>query len=146
MPTAVLTVPASPEQARTARLVAGAAARRAGVDEDALEDVRLAVAEAVARAVLRSVAADGPIDDAGAGAVPVEGDAPGGSLTVSVAMTDAADTFEIAVADQVGAPADVDEDDLALTVMQSLAPASRIEDNADGGRTIVLTWPVVGTD
>lgn len=144
MPTAVLTVPASPEQARTARLVAGAAARRAGVDEDALEDVRLAVAEAVARAVLRSVAADGPIGDAGA--VPVEGDSPGGSLTVSVAMTDAADTFEIAVADQVGAPADVDEDDLALTVMQSLAPASRIEDNADGGRTIVLTWPVVRTD
>ncbi len=124
MPTAVLTVPATPEQARTARLVAGAAARRAGVDEDALEDVRLAVAEAVARAVLRSVASDDESE-----------------LTVTVAMTDASDAFEIAVADQVDAPSDVDEDDLALTVMQALAPASRVEDT-DQGRTIVLTWPV----
>lgn len=132
MPTAVLTVPAAPEQARTARLVAGAAARRAGVDEDSLEDVRLAVAEAVARAVLRSVAAD-------AAGQTAQGEDP---PAVTVAMTDGADTFEIAVADQVGTPSDADEDDLALTVMQSLAPASRVEENAEGGRTIVLTWPV----
>ncbi|MFN8125010.1 MAG: ATP-binding protein [Candidatus Nanopelagicales bacterium] len=127
MPTAVLTVPAAPEQARTARLVAGAAARRAGVDEDLLEDVRLAVAEAVARAVLRSVASDGT--DTG--------------LTVAVALTDSDDRFEIAVADQAGPAEDEDEDELALTVMQALAPESRTEDNADGGRTIVLTWPVL---
>ena len=42
---------------RTARLVAVAAARRAGVDEDAVDDVRLAVGEAVARAVLRHASA-----------------------------------------------------------------------------------------
>ncbi len=136
MPTAVLTLPAAPEQARTARLVAGAAARRAGVDPDSLDDVRLAVAEAVARAVLRSMA-DAP------GIQPDES-----SSWVSVAMTDDGQRFEIAVADRAeagaahpGAEADVDEE-LALSVMQSLAAESRIDPNPDGGRTIVLAWPV----
>lgn len=123
MPTATLTVPAAPEQARTARLVAGAAARRAGVDPDALDDVRLAVAEAVARAVLRSLADDG--------AEPA---------TVSVAMTDDGSSFEIAVADQATTTGDTFDEELALSVMQSLASESRIEQNS-GGRTIVLRWP-----
>lgn len=128
MPTATLTVPAAPEQARTARLVAGAAARRAGVDPDSLDDVRLAVAEAVARAVLRSLSDS-------SGAVP----------PVEVAMTDDGSVFEIAVVDRArgaaGEEADFEEE-LALSVMQSLATTSRIADNADGGRTIVLGWPV----
>ncbi len=127
MPTATLTVPAAPEQARTARLVAGAAARRAGVDPDALDDVRLAVAEAVARAVLRSLADDASQTEA-----------------VSVAMTDDGSSFEIAVADRAVAAAggeDEFEESLALSVMQSLASDSRIEANSDGGRTIILRWP-----
>ncbi len=127
MPTATLTVPAAPEQARTARLVAGAAARRAGVDPDSLDDVRLAVAEAVARAVLRSLADDASQTEA-----------------VSVAMTDDGSSFEIAVADRaVAAAGDGDEfeESLALSVMQSLASDSRIEANSDGGRTIILRWP-----
>ena len=127
MPTATLTVPAAPEQARTARLVAGAAARRAGVDPDSLDDVRLAVAEAVARAVLRSLADDALQTEA-----------------VSVAMTDDGSSFEIAVADRAVAAAggeDEFEESLALSVMQSLASDSRIEANSDGGRTIILRWP-----
>ena len=127
MPTATLTVPAAPEQARTARLVAGAAARRAGVDPDSLDDVRLAVAEAVARAVLRSLADDASQTEA-----------------VSVAMTDDGSSFEIAVADRAVAAAggeDEFEESLALSVMQSLASDSRIEANSDGGRTIILRWP-----
>jgi len=127
MPTATLTVPAAPEQARTARLVAGAAARRAGVDPDALDDVRLAVAEAVARAVLRSLADDASQTEA-----------------VSVAMTDDGSSFEIAVADRAVAASggeDEFEESLALSVMQSLASDSRIEANPDGGRTIILRWP-----
>ncbi len=127
MPTATLTVPAAPEQARTARLVAGAAARRAGVDPDALDDVRLAVAEAVARAVLRSLADDASQTEA-----------------VSVAMTDDGSSFEIAVADRAVAASggeDEFEESLALSVMQSLASDSRIEANSDGGRTIILRWP-----
>lgn len=127
MPTATLTVPAAPEQARTARLVAGAAARRAGVDPDSLDDVRLAVAEAVARAVLRSLADD-------------EAD----TQTISVAMTDDGSNFEIAVADRAEGQDEGEhdfEEELALSVMQSLASDSRVDANPEGGRTIVLRWP-----
>jgi hypothetical protein len=47
----VLRLPASPAHVRTARLVAAAMARRSGVDEGLLDEVRLAVGEACARAV-----------------------------------------------------------------------------------------------
>lgn len=121
MPTARLSIPPVPEQARTARLVAGAAARRAGVDPETLDDVRLAVSEAVSRAVLRA-GADHPD--------PVE-----------VAMTDDAGVFEIAVIDSVGVHLPDDEEELALSVMQALADASRVADNTRGGQTVVLSWP-----
>ena len=54
MPRATLSIPAAAEHVRTARLVAVAAARRAGLDEEAVDDVRLAVGETAARAVVRS--------------------------------------------------------------------------------------------
>jgi len=49
--TVVLRLPASAAHVRTARLVAAAMARRSGVDEGLLDEVRLAVGEACARAV-----------------------------------------------------------------------------------------------
>lgn len=49
--TVVLTLPASAAHVRTARLVAAAMARRSGIDEALLDEVRLAVGEACARAV-----------------------------------------------------------------------------------------------
>ena len=51
MPTVELQVPAAPAHVRTARLVAVAAARRAGLPEDLLDELRLGVGEACARAV-----------------------------------------------------------------------------------------------
>ena len=57
MPSATLSLPPAPEHVRTARLVVVAAARRFGLDEELVDDVRLAVGEAVARAVLRSASA-----------------------------------------------------------------------------------------
>ncbi|WP_030559591.1 ATP-binding protein, partial [Streptomyces exfoliatus] len=51
MPTVELRFSAQPEHVRTARLVAAAVARRAGVDEAVLDEVRLAVGEACSRAV-----------------------------------------------------------------------------------------------
>jgi anti-sigma regulatory factor (Ser/Thr protein kinase) len=53
MPSATLSIPPSVEHVRTARLVVAAAARRAGFDDATVDDVRLAVGELVARAVLR---------------------------------------------------------------------------------------------
>jgi anti-sigma regulatory factor (Ser/Thr protein kinase) len=51
MPTVEVTFTALPAHVRTARLVALAVARRAGVDEQILDEVRLAVGEACSRAV-----------------------------------------------------------------------------------------------
>ena len=121
MPTATLTLPAAAEQARTARLVAGAAARRAGVAGEMIDDVRLAVAEAVGRAVARF--------DAN----------PTG--TVRLDLTDGADSFEISITD--GQPIDVadEESQLALSLILALAPQARIVDS-DPGQTLILTWSI----
>ena len=51
MPTVALRIPALPAHVRTARLVAVAVARRSGVEEALLDEVRLAVGEACSRAV-----------------------------------------------------------------------------------------------
>ena len=51
MPTVEVSFSALPAHVRTARLIAVAVARRAGVAEDLLDEVRLAVGEACSRAV-----------------------------------------------------------------------------------------------
>lgn len=51
MPTVELRFTALPAHVRTARLVAAAVARRAGLDEAVLDELRLAVGEACSRAV-----------------------------------------------------------------------------------------------
>src|SRR5487761_1233855 len=51
MATVEVTFPPLPAHVRTARLVATAVARRSGVDEALLDEVRLAVGEACSRAV-----------------------------------------------------------------------------------------------
>ncbi len=51
MSTVTLRLPATAVHVRTARLIAAAMARRSGVDEEVLDEVRLAVGEACARAV-----------------------------------------------------------------------------------------------
>ena len=51
MPTVELRFTALPEHVRTARLLAAALARRAGIEEGLIDEVKLAVGEACARAV-----------------------------------------------------------------------------------------------
>ena len=58
VPAATLSIPPSVEHVRTARLVAPWPRPGAGLDEETVDDVRLAVGEAVARAVLRHGAAE----------------------------------------------------------------------------------------
>ena len=117
MPSATLTIPPSVEHVRTARLVAVAAARRAGLADEAVDDVRLAVGEIVARAVLRH------------GAAALE-------TGIEVVVSDD-DGFQVEVLDGSD-PARPDEDDgVALALVRSLVP----EVVADGGR-IGLRWPL----
>lgn len=62
-PVVVLTVPAEPRHAATARVVAAALAADEGFDTDAIDDLRLAVNEAVALLTDLGDASDGPVTD-----------------------------------------------------------------------------------
>jgi len=86
MPTVEVTFTPLPAHVRTARLVATAVARRSGVDESLLDEVRLAVGEACSRAV-----------EAHRQYCPAE--------PIRVALTDDGERFEVIVTD--AAPADV---------------------------------------
>ena len=84
MATVELTFTALPAHVRTARLVATAVARRSGVDESLLDEVRLAVGEACSRAV-----------EGHQMYCPTE--------PVRLALTDLADRFEVEVTDNCAA-------------------------------------------
>jgi anti-sigma regulatory factor (Ser/Thr protein kinase) len=117
VPVATLSIPPSVEHVRTARLVAVAAARRAGLDEETVDDVRLAVGEAVARAVLRHGAAE--LDAA-----------------IDVVVRDDGRAFEVEVHESSD-PGQGDEDDgVALALVRALAPEVGLN---EGGLT--LAWP-----
>lgn len=92
MATVEVTFTPLPAHVRTARLVATAVARRSGVDESLLDEVRLAVGEACSRAV-----------EAHQKHCPGE--------PIRVALTDDGERFEVVVTDAV--PADVALTDVA---------------------------------
>ncbi len=114
MATVELRFSAQPEHVRTARLVAAAVARRAGVDEAVLDEVRLAVGEACSRAVglHRSHGITAP---------------------VSVALTEDEKTFSIEVGDSVPGPGvDPAESGASDASGGSGAGAARPDSEADG--------------
>jgi anti-sigma regulatory factor (Ser/Thr protein kinase) len=139
VPTVELRFSALPAHVRTARLVATAVARRCGVDEAVLDEVRLAVGEACSRAVHlhRRHCPERP---------------------VMVTLVDDEATFRVAVTDE--APADdgeTDLDDLAgladldnetvlpgvgLAVISGLVDDVSIESGRDGGVVVRMTWPI----
>ncbi|MEV0090023.1 ATP-binding protein [Streptomyces sp. NPDC050738] len=144
MATVELRFSAQPEHVRTARLVAAAVARRAGVDEAVLDEVRLAVGEACSRAVglHRSHGITAP---------------------VRVVLTEEEKTFSIEVGDEVpdhagesasvpgartasdpSAPdADVDEDgedEMGLAVISGLVDDVEVTSGESGG-VIRMSWP-----
>jgi serine/threonine-protein kinase RsbW len=162
MPTVEVSFTPLPAHVHTARLVATAVARRSGVDEALLDEVRLAVGEACSRAV-----------EAHRLYCPAE--------PVRIALTDSAGRFEVEVTDTGAAgagggtrppgPADDAEDgsgrDLAgsaaggtaagpapggskgldhglgLAVIAGLADDVQISETA-GGVRIRMSWPAVG--
>ncbi|MGW1137751.1 ATP-binding protein [Streptomyces zhihengii] len=136
MATVELRFSAQPEHVRTARLVAAAVARRAGVDEAVLDEVRLAVGEACSRAVglHRSHGVTAP---------------------VSVVLSEEEKTFSIEVGDEVttvgsgaapgrsaGSDDDGDgEDEMGLAVISGLVDDVEVS-SRDGGGVIRMSWPV----
>lgn len=139
MATVELRFSAQPEHVRTARLVAAAVARRAGVEEAVLDEVRLAVGEACSRAVglHRNNGLTAP---------------------VRVVLTEEEKLFSIEVGDEVPGPAggpsdavpgieavldpDIEgEDEMGLAVISGLVDDVEVTSGAAGG-TIRMTWPV----
>ena len=137
-----------PAHVRTARLVATAVARRSGVDEALLDEVRLAVGEACSRAV-EAHRRNNPAEP------------------VRIALTDTAGRFEVAVTDTGDPSGAVSNGDgigaagavaaglvpdpaplgagpaLGLAVIQGLADDVQISETADGV-TIRMSWPAGG--
>jgi anti-sigma regulatory factor (Ser/Thr protein kinase) len=131
---------ALPAHVRTARLVAAAVARRSGVDEAVLDEVRLAVGEACSRAVHlhRRHCPERP---------------------VLVTLVDDVDAFRVAVTDEApaqpsdsegfGALADVADlvdaeavpPGVGLAVIAGLVDDVAIEPGIDSGVVVRMTWP-----
>ncbi|QKW20303.1 ATP-binding protein [Kitasatospora sp. NA04385] len=130
MATVELRFSALPEHVRTARLVAAAVARRAGVDESVLDELRLAVGEACSRAV--ALHQRNGVDGA-----------------VRVALTEQEKRFLIEVADEAGPThaaeaADgepEDEETLGLAVITGLVEDVEVGNGSDGG-VIRMSWPL----
>jgi anti-sigma regulatory factor (Ser/Thr protein kinase) len=111
-----LRIPSDTEQVRVARLVAGTAARMAGVDADEIEDVRLAVGEAVGRAVLRHL--DQQVQ-----------------APVVIEFCEDDESFAVLVYDEAN---DTGEDNgFAMAVITGLVPVAVLS-----GRTVSMTWPL----
>ncbi|MEU0008113.1 ATP-binding protein [Streptomyces sp. NPDC006314] len=125
---------ALPEHVRTARLVAAAVARRAGVDEAVLDEVRLAVGEACSRAVGLHLSS-------------------GITAPVKVALIEDEKQFSIEVGDEAphatpggdtpGAQqneAEIEEDEMGLAVISGLVDDVEVTTGRNGG-LIRMTWP-----
>ena len=143
MATVELSFTALPAHVRTARLVATAVARRSGVDESLLDEVRLAVGEACSRAVAGHQLH-----------CPAE--------PIRLALTDLAGRFEVEVTDTCApdglsaaeglAAADGGGDPtgssglpaaLGIAVIESLADDVRISATS-AGTSIRMSWPSAG--
>lgn len=133
MATVELRFSASPEHVRTARLVAAAVARRAGVEESVLDELRLAVGEACSRAV-------GLHARHGLG------------TPVRVSLTEGEKAFSIEVGDDAPAPVPSPRagggepveagDELGLAVISGLVDDVEVTADARGG-LIRMSWPTV---
>ncbi|MBD0742054.1 ATP-binding protein [Streptomyces sp. CBMA152] len=139
MATVELRFSAQPEHVRTARLVAAAVARRAGVDEAVLDEVRLAVGEACSRAVglHRAYGVAAPVrvvltEEEKAFSIEVGDEVPGtGSGGAAPGARDAASQDEL---DDAG------EDEMGLAVISGLVDDVEVTSDESGG-VIRMTWP-----
>jgi serine/threonine-protein kinase RsbW len=135
MATVEVTFTPLPAHVRTARLVSTAVARRSGVSESLMDEVRLAVGEACSRAV-ETHAAQCP-------------DEP-----VRLALSDQAGRFEIEVINVGLAPGQVDGGQagdgalmppgFSLAVIAGLAEDVQISET-EAGTSIKMSWPLSGS-
>ncbi|MBV1851927.1 ATP-binding protein [Catellatospora tritici] len=117
-----------PAHVRTARLVGVAVARRAGVPDDQLDEVRLAIGEACARAVARHQRV-------------------GMRNPVSVAFTDG-DRFVVQVWDHASDDAPIEDEeqitfDVSASLLQGIVKDLQVRPLESGpGSEVQMEWPV----
>jgi anti-sigma regulatory factor (Ser/Thr protein kinase) len=144
--TVTLRLPPTPVHVRTARLVAAAMARRSGVAESLLDEVRLAVGEACARAVRlheRHEIAEGVLVEFAEGA------------RFGVSVLDRADmlTSDTVGVDLVpgrGDPGGSDQvpwvdpsgDALGLALLGAVVQDLSVDPDLEGGTRVAMFWPV----
>ncbi|WP_327296152.1 MULTISPECIES: ATP-binding protein [unclassified Streptomyces] len=142
MATVELRFSAQPEHVRTARLVAAAVARRAGVDEAVLDEVRLAVGEACSRAVglHRGNGVAAPvrvvlIEEEKSFSIEVGDEVPstGGAASAGSGAHDAP-------AVEGAEPSGDGEDEMGLAVISGLVDDVEVTSGEYGG-VIRMTWP-----
>jgi anti-sigma regulatory factor (Ser/Thr protein kinase) len=140
MATVELRFSALPEHVRTARLVAAAVARRSGVDEAVLDEVRLAVGEACTRAVglHQSNGVSAPvrvllIEEEKQFSIEVDDEAPRAASGMGGAGGAAADETEAE-----------SEDELGLAVISGLVDDLEVTADENGGH-IRMRWPTPPT-
>jgi Histidine kinase-like ATPase domain len=158
---------AQPEHVRTARLVAVALARRAGVEAGLLDEVRLAVGEACSRAVglhqrhspgepvlvvldtsdgtgtAGMNGTDGAVRPGGAGASSVGGERFHITVADRVSGVLPSQRDGVASADAGATDDDEDEDDaeMGLAVLTGLVDDLDIRSGPEGG-AILMSWPI----
>lgn len=117
-----LDIPASPELVRTARLVATTAARRWGMDDEVVEDVRLAVGEAAGRAVVRHQ--DQNVEE-----------------PVRLTILDGPERFEVRLRDSSDQTIEDADEGLSIEMIKSLAPQVQAGASpAADGFVISMSW------
>lgn len=134
MATVELLLPPLPVHVRTARLVGVAAARRAGLDDQYVTDLRLALGEACSRAVaLHAKHAPG---------VPVKVVVRDGPAGLLVEVSDVGPAAA-PVSRNVGDLLEEDESDprVALAVLAGLVDELKIT-SSNGGTTVSFRWPL----
>lgn len=146
MATVELLFSALPEHVRTARLVAAAVARRAGVDEAVLDELRLAVGEACSRAVglhlnngVTSPVRVVLIEDEKKFSIEVGDDAPRPPAAALAAARGVGGTPVPSVPAQDDGGAD-GEDDMGLAVISGLVDDVEVTADDSGG-LIRMSWP-----
>jgi anti-sigma regulatory factor (Ser/Thr protein kinase) len=140
--TVTLRLPPTPAHVRTARLVAAAMARRSGVTEDLLDEVRLAVGEACARAVRMH-------ERHGISESVVVEFAEGKRFGVAVldradVLSAGTDTAALAGRGLDQAPwADPSGDALGLALLGAVVQDLTVDPDVEGGGTrVAMSWPV----
>jgi anti-sigma regulatory factor (Ser/Thr protein kinase) len=140
--TVTLRLPPTPVHVRTARLVAAAMARRSGVTEDLLDEIRLAVGEACARAVRmheRHGINDGVVVEFSEGkrfGVAV--------LDRADVLTSGADVAPVETGSDSAPWADPSGDALGLALLGAVVQDLAVDPDVKGGGTRVAMWWPVG--